>query len=149
MRDALSGVGRVPGLIPADQLPVLLGRSWLAVRVREDSGLAFMEIRSRIDPSQSLLLPVGHRPALAAVTSFTRLSALHALCWGLAFGVGVLADDAVVRFESGTLRHRTVADATMHRLPGDWWVADAEGVFAEATLLAGDREQVRVALMEP
>jgi len=90
---------------------------------------------------------VGHRPVLAGISSFTRLGAVHARCWGLAFGVGKLPDDAVVRFESGTLRYETTAESAVLRLARDCWVADAEGVFTRAVLLVGG-EHVRVPLTE-
>lgn len=65
----------------------------------------------------------------------------------MAFGVGKLPDDAVVRFESGTLRYETTAESAVHRLVRDCWVADAEGVFTRSVLCAGG-EQVRVPLTE-
>jgi len=119
----------------------------LVAQVREDRGLLFLDLRSSLDPAQSFLLSVGHRPVLAGISSFTRLGAVHARCWGLAFGVGKLPDDAVVRFESGTLRYETTAESAVLRLSRDCWVADAEGVFTRAVLLVGG-EHVRVPLTE-
>lgn len=127
---------------------VLLRRSQLLVHLREDRGLVFLEARSRVEPAQWYLLSLVHRPVLAGLTSITRLGAMHALCWGLAFGVGPVPEDAMVRFESGTLRHATTVDSAVQRLTDDCWVADARGVLTRATLLAGDRDDVRVRLAE-
>ncbi len=145
--DARFVLGRVPDMATDVGQVAVLGRSQLVVQVCVDRGLLFLDVRSRLDPAQSFLLSVGHRPILAGISSFTRLGAVHARCWGLAFGVGRLPDDAVIRFESGTLRYETTAESGVHRLARDCWVADAEGVFTRAVLRVGD-EQVRVPLTE-
>lgn len=140
MEGAPPRFGSGPAVATADCSEVVLTRSRLFVEVRVDRGLVFLDIRSRLDPTQSFLVSLGHRPVLSGLTSFTRVGGLHALYWGLAFGVGAVPDDAVVRFESGTLRHPHSARSAVRRLSGECWVADAPGVFARATLLAGKRE---------
>lgn len=145
--DTRLGLGRVPDVATAVGHSIVLGRSQLVAQVCEDRGLVFLDLRSSLDPAQSLLLSLGHRPVLAGISSFTRLGAVHARCWGLAFGVGKLPDHAVVRFESGRLRYETRAESAVRRLSRDCWVADAEGVFSRAVLLV-DGEHARVPLTE-
>jgi len=118
----------------------------VVVELRRDRGLPFLDVRSRVDANQSLLLPLGHRPTVSGLSLHTRLGRVHALYWGLAYGSGQLPGPALVRFESGTLRYRTAVDAQPHQLDGQYWVVAAEGVFATATLVVGDHETERVRL---
>ncbi len=144
MSDVRFGQGHVPDVATVVGPSIVLGRSQLVVKVREDRGLVFLDVRSRVDPAQSFLLSVACRPVLAGLSSFTRLGAVHARCWGLAFGVGKLPKDSAVHFDSGTLRHPTAAQSAVRRLPRDCWVADAVGVFASVALLVdGERVCVR------
>ena len=88
------------------------------VRLRDDRELTHVEVRDRLEPRQPLLLALGHRPVLEGIASRTRIGRVRALCWGLAFGVGELPPEAVVGFESCTLRFCTAAAARVSRLDG-------------------------------
>ena len=125
-----------------------LVRSRLRVQSYEDRGVVFLDVQSDLDPRQSFLLPLAHRPVLAGVASFTPVGRMHAVCWALAYGVGVVPVDAFVRFGSDRLRYATTLTSAVHQLAPGCWVADAVGVFNTAVLVAGS-EQARVCLTAP
>jgi len=120
--------------------PVALSRSRLTVRVHEEREPPYLEVRSRLDPRQSFVVSLGHRPVLEGLSGCTSIGRVHAICWGLAFGAVEPPAGAVVRFGSETLRFRSSAEAGVTRLAGPYWVADVEGVFRGATLVVADRE---------
>ncbi len=62
---------------------VVLSRSRLTVRLRNEGEPPYLEVRSRLDPRQSCLVPLGHRPVLEGLSLLTRIGRVHALCWGL------------------------------------------------------------------
>lgn len=127
---------------------VHLVRSRLSVQLSEQGDLRFLEVHSRLDPEQCLLLPIGHRPELAGLSMYTRLGWIHSICWGLAYGFGELGEQAVARFRTDTLRYRVSVDARPRRLGDDLWLADVEGVFDSVALLVGDRTVRRAPLAE-
>jgi hypothetical protein len=140
MSDAAASVG-ARGFATSARRQVTLVPSILVVEAIEEDRLLFLEVRSRVDPTQALLLAVSHRPVLAGIASFTALGRVHAMCWALAFGVGNLPEGAQVRFESGTLRHARTAVSAVHRMAHQCWVADAEGVFTRVALVIGGEER--------
>ncbi len=125
-----------------DQVGV--SRTGLVVRLCCNGNLEFLDVRSVVDRAQGFLLPVGHRPALAGLASYTRLGRIRAVFWGLAYGFGAPPDH--VRFEAATLRFCRSVDVVPRRLSPDYWIAGAEGVFASAALLSGARETTKVVL---
>lgn len=122
---------------------VALTSSRLLVQAVDDHGTVFLEAHDRSDSTRSFLLALAHRPVIEAISSFTPLGRMHAICWGLAFGVGSPSPGAQVRFESGTLRHATMSVCVVRPLADDCWVADAEGVFGSAVLLEDGQERAR------
>lgn len=115
-----------------------LVEAWLTARVWRDGPLLYLDLRSRIDPRQSFLLPVGHAPVIAGMALWTPLGRIHALYWGLAYGRGELPAGSTVRFDAdGPCAHRSVVAAVVSLGDGGW-VAAAEGVFAAATVVSGD-----------
>ena len=123
-----------------------LAAGGLVVTALEDEGVVFVEGRDRLDSRTAFLVGVTHRPVVEGFSSFTRLGRVHARCWAVAFGVGQLAQSACVRFEAGTLRHATAAEAAIHGLPHDCWFTAAEGVFTTAALLVDGEERARTRL---
>lgn len=119
----------------------------LEVELRQDGPLRFLLVRSRIDLAQAYLLPV---PALGVVglAQHTRLGRLHALHWGLAYGRSAAGAECAVRFEDSARPQWRAATVRQRRLADDCWVADAEGVFDTAVLLAGDDRTCRVRLAD-
>lgn len=123
-----------------------LPASRLVVRLREDDDLACLEVRSRLDRTQSFLLPLTQQPILAGLSMSTRLSRLHAHAWALAYGTGRLPEKCLLRFESDGLRYRRTYDAVPQRMGERLWVADAEGIFATVAAVTADIETARVRL---
>lgn len=127
----------------AGSRPLVVSRARLLVEVCHDRGLRFLSVRSKV-ADQSFLLPLGHRPALAGLSMVSRLGRLSGLCWALAYGVGELPACARVRFATDTLRYRRCCEVPALRLDDQVWVSDAEGLFSNATLLAGGDTPTRV-----
>jgi hypothetical protein len=125
---------------------VSLPRAKLIALVRENDGVRYLDVRSRIDPEQSLLLPLPASPLIAGVGLITPLSLLCDLPWALAYGSGPLAAGCVIRFESDSLRFRRAVQVTPRRLDEHCWVADVRGVFTTVATVVGGVESCRVLL---
>ena len=128
--------------------PVVLLRAHVDIQLKAYRGTPFLAVRSRIDPSQSFLLPARHRPTLSGLSVHTRLKRIHALYWGLAYGFGDLGQDAVVRFEPDPRRGGRRVDVAPQSLGHHYWVADAEGIFSSVAMLVGEQEAGRTQLAD-
>jgi len=140
--------GTGPSAPAAHDPQVVLARSHLQARLHREDGLTFLDVTSRLAPSQSFLLSLTHEPLLAGIAAYTPLGRMHAVSWALAFGVGPLPDDSVVRFEPAGHRYATTVEAWVQPLTEQHWVAEAVGVFSSCVIVVGS-ERARVRLSHP
>jgi hypothetical protein len=112
-----------------------LTRARSVAELVDDRGVRYLEIRSRIDAAQHLVLPLPPPGGLAGLALSTRSGRFTDLPWGLVYGSGSVPDDARVRFSTAGLRWRRTVDVLPQRLAHDCWVADAEGAFASSAVV--------------
>lgn len=123
---------------------IVLPHAHLRVELQQD-GPGYLIAQSQIDPAQSYLLSLtGTR--ICGLTQYTALGRIHALYWAMAYGVGPIPAASVIRFDSGTSRYRSTVEVTPMLLAADYWVADAEGIFATAALIHAGEEIARTEL---
>lgn len=133
MRTARRPTG-LPGTGPTTaQLGLPVAR--LTVGLRDEQGTPFLAVQSTVDPQQGFLLPLATAPVCAGLGLLTRLGRLHALYWGLAYGVGPVGPATRVRFETARLRYATSCEVPVHALGAGCWVAEAGGTYDRVVLL--------------
>ena len=118
----------------------------LAVELRTEPGLRYLDVRSLLDPEQSFLLPLPSPPAIEGLALTTRLSRVHGLPWALAWGKGTPPEGCAVVFSSDSLRFRRSARVVPQLLGDEGWVAAVEGVFSSATTVVAGVETAHVLL---
>ena len=114
---------------------VRLRQSRLIVALCMEGDSEYLLVQSGVDREQSFVLPLRDEPLCGGLSLHTRVGRLHALYWGLAYGAGPLDSTAQLRFEPDPVRRRAPVQGVIHPLAdGRWWVADADGIFAQAVL---------------
>ena len=125
---------------------VALASARLVVELHEDGAVAYLDVRSVLDPGQAFLLPLPSPPAIDGLAMSTRLGRLHDLSWGLAWGSGVPPEGCVVSFSSDSLRFRRNTEVVPQVMADRCWIACAEGVFSTAATVAHGVETARIPL---